>query len=121
MDIQRFTERAQEAIVQAQRGAEARNNQQVEPEHLLAALMSATDSVPAEVVRKLGGRPDAIGADVDREIDKLSKVFGGQLYLSNRLRAVLSAAEREAANFKDEFVSTEHLLLAIADEGESSP
>jgi len=118
MDIQKFTERAQEALVQAQRAAESRNNQQVEPEHLLSVLLTAPESVPAEVIRKLGERPDAIGAEVELELEKLSKVFGGQLYLSTRLRNVLSNAEREAANFKDEFVSTEHLLLAIAEESD---
>ncbi len=118
MDIQKFTERAQEALVQAQRTAESRNNQQVEPEHLLAVLVSTTESVPSEVIRKLGGRPDAVLAEVEREIERLPKVVGGQLYLSNRFRAILSAAEREAEHFKDEFVSTEHLLLAIAEESD---
>jgi ATP-dependent Clp protease ATP-binding subunit ClpB len=121
MDIQKFTERAQEALIGAQRAAEGRNNQQVEPEHLLHVLLSTSDSVPAEVVRKLGGRPETVASEIDVEIDKLAKVFGGQLYLSQRLRNVLSTAEREAANFKDEFVSTEHLLLAIADESDTTP
>jgi len=119
MDIQKFTERAQEALVQAQRAAESRNNQQVEPEHLLAVLLTAADSVPAEVVKKLGGRPDTLVAEVERELERLPKVYGGQLYLSNRMRAILSSAEREAEHFKDEYVSTEHLLLAMAEEGET--
>src|SRR5581483_9394536 len=119
MDIQRFTERAQEALVQAQRAAEAQNNQQVEPEHLLSVLLTAPDSVPSEVVRKLGGSPARIRADAEQEINDLPKVFGGQLYLSNRMRTLLSAAERNASQFKDDYVSTEHLLLAMAEEGDA--
>ena len=61
MDIQKFTERAQEALLEAQRATEARSQQQVEPEHVLYQLLQAADSVPAEVVRKLGGSPEKSG------------------------------------------------------------
>src|SRR5579871_6576556 len=120
MDIQRFTERAQEALTSAQRLAEARSHQQVEPEHLLHVLMTAPDSVPAEVVRKLGGQPSTVAAEVDRELDRIPKVYGGQLYLSQRMRALLTNAETEASRLKDEYISTEHLLLAMAEEREAS-
>jgi ATP-dependent Clp protease ATP-binding subunit ClpB len=119
MEMQRFTERAQEALVSAQRTAEARTNQQVEPEHLLHALLSTPDSVPAEVLRKLEVRPEEVAAEIASELDRLPKVLGGQLYVSNRLRQVLNKAEQEAQRLKDDYVSTEHLLLAIADEGET--
>ncbi len=119
MDIQRFTERAQEALVHAQRATEARSQQQVEPEHVLHVLLQTAESVPAEVVRKLDGRPEAVAGEVEREVDKLPKVYGGQMYLSQRLRTVLTNAQREAERLKDEFVSTEHLLLAMADETET--
>ncbi len=118
MDIQRYTERAQEALVQAQRLAETRSHQQVEPEHLLYALLQGPESVPAEVVRKDGGRPELLAEEVSREIDRLPKVYGGQLYLSQRLRGLLTNAQREAEALKDDYVSTEHLLLAMADEGD---
>src|SRR5438105_4530160 len=119
MDIQKFTERAQEALVQAQRATEARSQQQVEPEHVLHVLLQANDSVPAEVVRKLGGSPETLAGDVEREVEKLPKVYGGQMYLSQRLRSVLTNAQREAERLKDEYVSTEHLLLAMADGSET--
>jgi len=119
MDIQKFTERAQEALVQAQRATEAKSQQQVEPEHVLHVLLQAADSVPAEVVRKLGGKPDVLAGEVENEIEKLPKVYGGQMYLSQRLRNVLTNAQREADRLKDDFVSTEHLLLAMADEAET--
>src|SRR4051812_14179816 len=96
MDIQRFTERAQEALVNAQRDAEARNHQQVEPEHVLGILLKATDSVPSEVIRKLGGQPQSLAGELEHELEKVPKVFGGQLYLSQRLRGLISNAEREA-------------------------
>jgi len=118
MDIQRYTERAQEALVQAQRLAETRSHQQVEPEHLLYTLLQGPESVPAEVVRKDGGRPELLADEVSREIDRLPKVYGGQLYLSQRLRGLLTNAQREAEALKDDYVSTEHLLLAMADEGD---
>ncbi len=119
MDIQKFTERAQEALVQAQRATEANSQQQVEPEHVLHVLLQAADSVPAEVVRKLDAKPEALASEVERELDKLPKVYGGQMYLSQRLRTVLTNAQREAERLKDDFVSTEHLLLAMADEAET--
>src|SRR4029450_2092337 len=115
MDIQRFTHAAQEALVQAQRLTESRSQQQVEPEHVLHILLQAADSVPSEVVRKLGGNPQSLASDVERELDKLPKVYGGQIYLSQRLRNVLTSAEREAERLKDDFVSTEHLLLAMGE------
>jgi ATP-dependent Clp protease ATP-binding subunit ClpB len=119
MEIQRFTERAQEALVDAQRLGETRNHQQIEPEHLLDVLLKSADSVPAEVVRKLGERPEALAAEIESGLEKLPKVFGGQLYVSPRLRATLQNAEREAERLRDDFVSTEHLLLAMADDSEA--
>jgi ATP-dependent Clp protease ATP-binding subunit ClpB len=117
MNIQKFTERAQEAIVEAQHTTETSGQQQVEPEHVLLVLLKAHDSVPAEVVKKLGGQPRDLVGELEAEIAKFPKVQGGQLYISTRLRDVLTRAESEAQRLKDDYVSTEHLLLAIADEG----
>ncbi|MPZ16138.1 MAG: type VI secretion system ATPase TssH, partial [Chloroflexi bacterium] len=119
MDIQRYTERAQEALMGAQRLAEGRSQQQVEPEHLVHVLLTTPDSVPAEVIRKLSGRPEEIAVEVEREVDRLPKVYGGQLYVSPRLRTVLTNAEQQAQRLRDDYVSTEHLLLALADDGQA--
>ncbi|MEA2642187.1 MAG: ATP-dependent Clp protease ATP-binding subunit ClpB [Chloroflexota bacterium] len=120
MDIQRFTERGQEALVSAQRLAESRSHQQVEPEHLLHVLLTVPDSVPAEVVRKAGGQPATLAAEVERELDRIPKVYGGgQNYLSQRMRTLLTNAEAEASRLKDDYISTEHLLLAMAEEGDA--
>ncbi|MSQ23531.1 MAG: ATP-dependent chaperone ClpB [Chloroflexi bacterium] len=121
MNIQRFTERAQEALAEAQRNAESKSHQQVEPEHLLLVLLQASDSIPAEILRKVGDQPEGIAAELEQEIQRFPKVYGGQLYISQRLREALSRAEAEAQGLKDEYVSTEHLLLAIADEGDRGP
>src|SRR2546427_10169008 len=119
MNIQHYTERAQEALVAAQRLAEAVSQQQVEPEHLLSVLLTTPESVPAEVVRRLQASPEDLAAEIQHDLDRLPKVYGGQLYIGERLRKVLSRSEKEAEQLKDDYVSTEHLLLAIADEAET--
>ena len=115
MDLQRFTERAQTALASTQRLAEERQHQAVEPEHLAHSLLAATDSVPAEVARKLSARLEAIVADLEGELDRFPRVQGGQLYIAPRLRSVLTVAAAEAERLKDDFVSTEHLLLALVE------
>ncbi len=117
MNLQKFTERAQQALTDAQHAAESASHQQVEPEHLLLVLLGAPDSVPAEVIRKLGKRPEDLKAEIEREIAKFPRVYGGQLYVGPRLRDTLTRAEQEADKLKDDYISTEHLLLAIATEG----
>ncbi|HEY3117888.1 MAG TPA: ATP-dependent chaperone ClpB [Chloroflexota bacterium] len=119
MNIQHYTERAQEALIAAQRLAESLSQQQVEPEHLLSVLLTTSDSVPAEVVRRLQASPEDTAAEIQQDLDRLPKVYGGQLYIGDRLRQVLTRAEREAERLKDDYVSTEHLLLGITDDAET--
>jgi ATP-dependent Clp protease ATP-binding subunit ClpB len=122
MNIQKYTEKAQEAIVAAQRLADERNNPQIEPEHVLLALVEQKDGIVAEIVRKLNVDPAAVAAALKAEVAKLPTAYGGsQAGLSPRLRAVADAAEQEAERLKDEYVSTEHLFLAIAGETGRSP
>jgi ATP-dependent Clp protease ATP-binding subunit ClpB len=111
----KLTVKAQEALQGAQEIAAKASQQQVEPVHLLAALLAQSDGLVAPLLAKLGASPEAISADVRREIDRLPKVSGAaQQYLSPTSNEVLSKAFDEAASFKDEYVSTEHILLAIA-------
>jgi ATP-dependent Clp protease ATP-binding subunit ClpB len=111
----KLTVKAQEALQEAQEIAARANQQQVEPVHLLAALLAQTDGLVAPLLSKLGVSPETIGAEVRREIDRLPKVSGAaQQFLSPASNEVLSKAFDEAAHFKDEYVSTEHILLAIA-------
>ncbi len=117
MTLNRFTEKAQEAIIAAQQAAAHAAHPQIEPEHLLAALVAQPQGVGPEVLRKIGVPPEDVGTAIATELARLPRVQGGaEPALSPRLRNVLTAAEAEAAQMKDEFVSTEHLLLALATE-----
>ncbi len=111
----KLTVKAQEALQEAQEIAARGNQQQVEPVHLLAALLTQSDGLVAPLLAKLGASPEKVGVEVRREIDRLPKVSGAaQQFLSPASNEVLSKAFDEAAHFKDEYVSTEHILLAIA-------
>ncbi len=117
MNIQKYTQKAQEAVVAAQQLAERADHPQIEPEHLLAALVAQPDGIVPSILRKLNVAPDAVATALKAELDRLPRAHGGaQPPVSPRLRAVASAAEAEAERLKDEYVSTEHLLLAIAAE-----
>ena len=118
MNLNKFTEKAQEAVIAAQQLAERSNHAQIEPEHLLATLIDQADGVVPAVLRKMNVDPSRLGAAVKTEVSRLPQAFGGaQPGLSPRLRAVADAAQTEAGHLKDEFVSTEHLLLGLALEG----
>ena len=122
MNINRFTEKAQEALAAAQGAAEQANHPQIDPEHLLAALIAQPGGVVPDVLRKLQVDPGVVGADVQQALNKLPKAYGAtHAGFSSRLRGILQKAEGELARFKDEFVSTEHLLLALVSESGRSP
>ena len=115
LNYDKLTVKAQEALQAAQEVAARASQQQVEPVHLLAALLAQSDGLVAPLLAKLGVSPEKVGAEVRREIDRLPKVSGAaQQFLSPASNEVLSNAFDEAAHFKDEYVSTEHILLAIA-------
>jgi ATP-dependent Clp protease ATP-binding subunit ClpB len=112
-----LTEKAQEALVAAQQAAEQAGHPTVDPEHALAALVAQPQGVVPEVLRKLGVDPADLGRALGADLGRRPQVQGGAVpSASPRLRAVLAAAQSEAAQMKDEFVSTEHLLLAVAAE-----
>ncbi|MBI2849085.1 MAG: ATP-dependent chaperone ClpB [Chloroflexi bacterium] len=117
MDIHRFTEKAQEAMLNAQQVAERSNHSHVEVEHLLAALLEQREGVVPQILQKLGIDLDTVRQAVEAELSRLPKSYGDsvQLYVSPRLKKVLDAAGQEAERLKDEFLSTEHLLIAIVD------
>ena len=113
----KMTVKAQEALQQAQEIAARHENQSVEPVHLLAALVEQQDGVVPPLIARLGIRPELITQDIEREIARLPKVQGfTQQNLSRALNGVLERSFTEATKFKDEYVSTEHLFLAIAGE-----
>jgi ATP-dependent Clp protease ATP-binding subunit ClpB len=112
----KFTEKAQEAILTAQRETESRNISQFEPIALLLALLDQSDGLVPETLRKLGVDPAAVRRDVAAEFEGLPKLsYAAQPTASNSLRKVLQTAEDEAKRLGDEYISAEHLLLGILD------
>ena len=117
MRFDRFTVKAQEAVQAAQSLADQHSHQVIEPEHLLLALLQQQEGVVGPLLGKLGARPEAVASQVESELDRLPKVRGGgKQYASERLEGVLNRAWEEAQRLKDEYCSTEHLLIAITQE-----
>src|SRR5712672_1731153 len=113
--FEKMTVKAQEAVQKAQEIAASHENQQIEPIHLLAALVNQPDGVVPPLLARLGIRTELLSQDVEREIGRLPRVTGfGQQHMGKPLNDVLERAFDEAQRFKDEYVSTEHMFLAIA-------
>jgi ATP-dependent Clp protease ATP-binding subunit ClpB len=121
MDINRFTEKAQQALQDGQRLAARGGQQYIEVEHLLAALLDQEPGLAASILRKANVNLDALKARVRQELERLPRISGGAgESISNRLNRLLMQAEDEAKKFKDDYVSVEHLLLAlVSDTGTS--
>jgi ATP-dependent Clp protease ATP-binding subunit ClpB len=121
MNIQKFTEKAQEAILGAQKMAEEMNHAQIETVHLLIALVEQTDGVVPQILVKLGADTEQLKGRLRAELDKLPNVQGmTEVYFSQSMKQVLDSAEKESAKFKDEYVSTEHILLVIVDQAKDA-
>ncbi len=118
MRFDRFTIRGQEAVQEAITLAEKGQNQQVEPEHVLAAMLAQAEGVVKPILGKIGANAHAILTDVEAAIGKFPKVSGGQQYFSSRTNTIFQDAQKEAEKMQDEYLSTEHLLIAIAAEKE---
>src|SRR5881398_148888 len=113
--FEKMTVKAQEAVQSAQEVAARHENQQIDPVHLLAALVTQADGVVPPLLARLGVPNEALSQEIEREIGRLPKVQGfAQQHMGRALNDVLEGAFKEADNFKDEYVSTEHLFLAIA-------
>lgn len=117
MKLDKFTIKAQEALGLATNLAQEYGQQQVDAEHLLTALIEQENGVVPEIVRKIGVAPEQLKASLNKQLESKPKVSGsvGMPYLDPELNQVLRNAFKEAEVLKDEFVSTEHLLLAIAE------
>src|ERR1700680_3825550 len=122
MNFNKLTVKAQEAVVEAQNLARGAGNPEVTPEHLLVALLRQDGGIVAPILNKLGLHPSTIEDEVAAEIAKYSKVGGdsAEPQVSPALRKVYDAAFKSADDFKDEYVSTEHFLLAIAQAKQST-
>ncbi|MDP6393988.1 MAG: ATP-dependent chaperone ClpB [Desulfobacterales bacterium] len=123
MRLDKFTLKSQELIQNAQGLASQQTHQQIEPEHLLSVMLMEPEGVARAILLKLGISPDSVFKEVSIFIEKQPKVSGARdVYISPRTKNVLDAAFSEASNMKDEYVSIEHVLLAVSGEtaGEAS-
>jgi ATP-dependent Clp protease ATP-binding subunit ClpB len=126
MDINKLTQKSQEALQSAQTKALRYGNQEVDGEHLLLALLEQPEGLVPRLLARMEAPTEALKAEVERELSRRPKVSGpgaeaGKIYLTQRLQQILIRAEDEAKRLKDEYVSVEHLLLAMIEEGSSSP
>lgn len=125
MDITRFTEKAQQALSSAQSKAARLNHQQVDVEHLMSALLEQEDGLALSLLSKAEVNVEGVKRRVDQELERLPKVTGpsgvpDQIYVTGRLSRLLAQAEDEAKTLKDEYISVEHLLLAMTGDGGSA-
>jgi len=117
MKLDRYTEKAQESIVAAQKLATDADSPILDAEHVLAALLQDADGVPAVTVRKLNANPAQLSVELAAVLARRARIQGGTLSLDPRARHLFERAEEEAGRLGDEYVSTEHLLLAAAESG----
>ena len=116
MRLDKFTLKGQEAIEGAISMADRNQHQQVEPEHLLVVLLEQSEGIVKPVLEKLGVNVAALLGEVQAQVKKLPAVQGGQQYFSPRMNSVFTAAQKEADQMQDAYVSTEHLMLALTAE-----
>ena len=124
MDINRLTEKTQEALQAAQSEALRRGNQQVDVEHLLAALLSQEGGLATSILKRAGINVETLRTHLDHDLDRLPKVSGStggpdQIYVTARLNKLFTKAEDEAKHLKDDFISVEHFLLAAAEDSKA--
>ncbi|MBW1801905.1 MAG: AAA family ATPase, partial [Deltaproteobacteria bacterium] len=121
MRFDKFTLKAQETIQTAQQLAEKFGHQQIEPEHMVRAVLEQKEGVIPPILGKIGASQDQLIREFDGVLERLPKVSGagyGQAYISPRLKAVLDRASEEAEQMKDEYVSLEHFILAVPENKE---
>jgi len=117
MRLDKFTLKAQEAIESAVASAEKQNHQQVEPEHILAAMIEQSEGVTRPMLGRIGVNLQAVLSELEAAIKKFPQVSGtGQRFYGNRATDAFNRAQKEADKFKDDYVSTDSLLLAIAED-----
>ena len=126
MDMNRLTQKSQAAMQEAQALAVRHGHTEVDGEHLLLALLDQPEGLLPRLVTQLGADPAALRDAVETDVRRKPKVTGpsaapGQVFITQRLARLLDVAEREAKRLKDEYVSVEHLVLALAEEGNSTP
>ena len=121
MNLNKLTEKAQEAILVSQNLATEQNHSEVTPEHLLVALVEQSGGIVPSVLRKLALDPARVASEARVLLKSIPQAYGGDVRLSPRMKLIVDAAQAEATRLQDEFISTEHLLLALATEAGRSP
>jgi len=122
MNLEKFTQKAQQAIINAQEIAQENNHQNIENIHLVAALSRQDDSIVPAIITKIAGSMIAIRDEIEKELEKRPKIYGatGQVGLSKPANDTLNSAEKFAKGMKDDYVSTEHILLALTESSDAS-
>ena len=121
MNLNKLTEKAQEAILVAQNLATEQNHSEVTPEHLLVALVEQSGGIVPSVLRKIALDPARVATDARALLKAVPQAYGGDVRLSPRMKLIVDSAQAEATRLQDEYVSTEHLLLALTTEAGRSP
>jgi len=118
MQLDKLTIKSQEMLQAAQSDASGRGHQEIEPEHMLAAMLADAEGMINSLLQKLGVSPAAISSEIAAELDKIPSVSGGtvDVYISRRTKALLDAAFSLSASMKDQYVSVDHIFLSIVDE-----
>ncbi|MCL2174667.1 MAG: type VI secretion system ATPase TssH, partial [Treponema sp.] len=123
MNYEKFTIKAQEALSESASIAQKNDHSQIESEHLLLALLQQENGIVAPIIKQIGGDVNALITDTEALVRNTPKVFGeaAQVFYSPALSKIIAKAEVEASTLKDEYVSTEHILLAMsAGEGKAA-
>jgi ATP-dependent Clp protease ATP-binding subunit ClpB len=120
MQPEKLTIKSQEAIQEAQNLARSFSHQEIDGEHLLLALISQADSLIPDLLARVGVPGDRLKPDLEAELQRRHKVQGGEVFMGATLKKALDSAQSEATKLKDDYVSTEHLLLGLMDQGGSS-
>jgi ATP-dependent Clp protease ATP-binding subunit ClpB len=116
MNFNKFTIKSQEAVQNAQEIATSYGNQSLEPEHLLAALVQDSQGIVTPLLQKLGVNVNYVKIKINEVVERLPKVSGAQQFISTALQKIFEQAQKETDNLKDDYISTEHLLLALLDQ-----
>src|SRR5262249_12123919 len=119
IDLNKFTEKAREAVMEAQAEARRRSHQQVDNPHLLSALLHQQGGLAPALLQKLDVSPNAVEMALERELGKLATVSGpaaaGQIYITQGFQDAITKAEAAASRLKDDYISVEHLLLGLVE------
>jgi ATP-dependent Clp protease ATP-binding subunit ClpB len=121
MNLNKFTEKAQESVITAQNLATELTHSEITPEHLLVALVEQNSGIVPSLLRKMALDPAHVAAEARKLLDSLPKQYGGDVRFSPRMNLIFESAQAEAKRLQDEYVSTEHLFVALATETGRSP